>query len=197
MAELNMLAVSSLALLAERDMHPYEMYQLMLARREDRVVKVSAGSLYRAVERLAADGLIAESGIEREGNRPERTMYTITDAGHAALRDTISTMLSEYVNEYPEFPVAIGEAHNLPAADVAALLEQRAVSIHETLKFTDTVLEHIAAKGVARHFVLHVHYTRAMLEAESRWLAETIAELRSGALAWPDPAASAHPPETL
>ena len=43
MSRLNPLAVSALALLAERPMHPYEMYQLMLQRREDRVVKVSAG----------------------------------------------------------------------------------------------------------------------------------------------------------
>ena len=49
MSRLSPLALSTLALLTERPMHPYEMYQLMLQRREDRVVKVSAGSLYRAV----------------------------------------------------------------------------------------------------------------------------------------------------
>ena len=85
MARLTPLAVSTLALLAEREMHPYEMYQLMIRRREDRVIKVSAGSLYRAVERLASDRLIAANGIERAGHRPERTVYAITDAGRAEL----------------------------------------------------------------------------------------------------------------
>ena len=200
MSRLNPLAVSALALLAERPMHPYEMYQLMLQRREDRVVNVSAGSLYRAVERLAADGNIAESGVEREGNRPERTVYAITDRGRSALRSTLEQMLAEFVNEFPEFPVAIGEAHNLPPERVADLLDERAGRMREFADLLDTGLRHIAAKGVARHLVLNVHYTRAMVAAELEWLERTIAELRDGELSWATPeqlaAASAHPART-
>ena len=184
MSRLTPLALSTLALLAERPMHPYEMYQLMLQRREDRVVKVSAGSLYRAVERLAADGYIAETGVEREGNRPERTVYAITGAGRDAVRSTLEQMLGEFVNEFPEFPVAVGEAHNLPPERVAELLAERAARIREFTAFIDAGLAHIAEKGVARHYVLNVHYTRAMLTAELDWLEHTIDELRSGRLHW-------------
>ena len=173
MPRLTPLALSTLALLAERPMHPYEMYQLMLQRREDRVVKVSAGSLYRAVERLAADGYIAETGVEREGNRPERTVYTITAEGRDAVRSTLEQMLPEFVNEFPEFPMAIGEAHNLPSERVAELLDERVARIREFADLIDRGLEHIAEKGVARHFVLNVHYTRAMLTAELDWAAPT------------------------
>ena len=187
MSRLTPLALSTLALLAERPMHPYEMYQLMLQRREDRVVKVSAGSLYRAVERLAADGYIAETGVEREGNRPERTVYAITDAGRDAVRSTLEQMLGEFVNEFPEFPVAIGEAHNLPPERVAELLGERVARIREFTAFIDTGLAHIAEKGVARHYVLNVHYTRAMLTAELDWLEHTIDELNSGRLDWAAP----------
>lgn len=187
-ATLSPLAVSALALLAEREMHPYEMYQLMLTRREDRVVKVSAGSLYRAVERLARDGHIAEAGVEREGNRPERTVYAITAAGRAALGASIKRMLRTYVNEFPEFPVAIGEAHNLPVDEVAAMLDERRASIAEWIAFLDSADAAIAAKGVARHYVLNLDYTRAMLTAEDAWIAATIAELRSGELEWTAPA---------
>ncbi|MFD4423105.1 PadR family transcriptional regulator [Agromyces sp. NPDC058484] len=194
MTRLTPLAVSALALLAEREMHPYEMYQLMLQRREDRVVKVSAGSLYRAVERLAADGLIAARSVERAGHRPERTVYAVTDAGRQALRDSLAAMLGQYVNEYPEFPVAIREARNLPASDVARLLGDRREEISASIRFVDAALGRIAAKGLDRYFVLDVHYTRAMLEAESRWIAQTIEELDAGELHWPHPDSST-PPE--
>jgi DNA-binding PadR family transcriptional regulator len=187
MPRLTPLALSTLALLAERPMHPYEMYQLMLQRREDRVVKVSAGSLYRAVERLAADGYIVETGVEREGNRPERTVYTITAAGRDAVRTTLEQMLPEFVNEFPEFPVAIGEAHNLPPGRVAELLDERVARIRAFADLIDSGLAHIAEKGLARHYVLNVHYTRAMLTAELDWLEHTIAELRSGELEWAAP----------
>ncbi|MFK4731167.1 PadR family transcriptional regulator [Agromyces mediolanus] len=188
MPQLTPLGVTALAVLAEGDMHPYEMYQLMLTRKEDRVVKLSPGSLYRAVERFAADGLIAEVGVEREGNRPERTVYTITPAGREVLRDSIAEMLGRHVNEFPEFPVAIGEAHNLPADEVVRLLGERVASIRETVGYIDSAIARIAERGVATAHVLNVHYTRAMLAAEADWLDSTISQLGTGALAWPGPA---------
>ena len=45
-SDLTPLGVASLALLAEEPMHPYEMYQLLMARHEDRLVKVRPGTLY-------------------------------------------------------------------------------------------------------------------------------------------------------
>ncbi len=184
MARLTALAVSALALFAERPTHPYELFQLMLQRREDHVINVSAGSLYRAVERLASDGLIVSSGVERLGHRPERTVYAITDAGRHALRGTLTEMLATHVNEYPEFPVAIREVRNLPASDVALLLGDRLAAVSEAIQFANAALDRIDAKGLDRYLVLDVHYSRAMLEAEARWITDTIDELASGELSW-------------
>ena len=47
------LALAVLRLLHERPMHPYEMHQLVRDRGTDFAIKVRAGSLYHAVERLA------------------------------------------------------------------------------------------------------------------------------------------------
>jgi len=49
MAELTPLAISVLALLEERSMHAYEMYQLLITRHNDRLLKVRPGSLYHTV----------------------------------------------------------------------------------------------------------------------------------------------------
>ncbi|MGH3703867.1 MAG: PadR family transcriptional regulator [Agromyces sp.] len=193
MPHLNPLAFSALGMLVDAPMHPYEMYQLMLARREDRVVKVSAGSLYRAVERLARDGLIVESATERMGNRPERTVYTVTEAGRAAFDESLEAMLSRSVNEFPEFPLAIGEAHNLPAGRVVELLGGRLDAIRDDIAWYDAAMVRIADKGKPKHVVLNVYYSRAMLAAEAEWLAATIAELHSGELGWPSGGPSASP----
>ncbi|MFF2372461.1 PadR family transcriptional regulator [Agromyces sp. NPDC058110] len=187
MSQLTPLAVSALALLVEAPMHPYEMYQLMLQRREDRVVKVNAGSLYRAVERLARDGLIVESATEREGNRPERTVYAVTEAGRLAFLDTVEEMLARHVNEFPEFPLAIGEAHNLPADRVVELLRTRADEVASAIALLDDGLARIAAKHLPKRYVLNVHYSRAMLATELDWLTRTIDDLTTGALDWSSP----------
>lgn len=186
-ARLTPLALSALALVAEAERHPYELYQVMVRRREDRVVKVSPGSLYRAVDRLAADGLIVSRGVEREGHRPERTVYAITTAGRQALRESLATMLGQFVNEYPEFPVAIREVRNLPPVHVAQLLAERLDAVTGLLRATEASLERIAEKGLDRYVALDVHYSKALLIAESQWITQTIDELESGDLSWPDP----------
>ena len=60
------LGVAALSLLVEEPMHPYEMYQLLIARHEDRLVKVRPGTLYHAVGRLEDQGLVTATGTDRE-----------------------------------------------------------------------------------------------------------------------------------
>jgi DNA-binding PadR family transcriptional regulator len=185
-ALLTPLGIAALALLVERPMHPYEMYQLLIQRSEDRVVKVRPGSLYHSVDRLARAGLIRATGTEREGNRPERTTYEITEAGQLALGERISEMLGTPTNEYPEFPLAIGEAHNLPRATVIQLLRSRLNLLGADLTFTEEGLHDLKERGIERRFWLNVEYTKALIEVEIEWLLQLIDDLETGALRWLD-----------
>src|SRR6185312_10681901 len=99
------LGISALALLAERPMHPYEMYQLLIQRHEDRVVKVRPGSLYHKVHWLESRGLVRSTTTEREGNRPERTIYEITAAGRETLTLRVAEMLGGGVGCFFFFPL--------------------------------------------------------------------------------------------
>jgi len=76
-----------LVLLAEAPMHPYEMQRIMQWRGKDQVVRVQRGSLYPAVERLVKAGLVEPSEVEREGRRPERTVYRLTEEGQRVATD--------------------------------------------------------------------------------------------------------------
>ena len=51
---------------------------------------VSVGALYRELRAMERDGLVEATRTEKVGNRPERTVYAITDEGQlelAALRE--------------------------------------------------------------------------------------------------------------
>lgn len=86
------LGITALALLEELgESYPYEMYQVLLKRSADRVVKLSTGTLYHTIDRLAERGLVRPICTERHGNRPERTAYEITPKGlkHCAIASPI------------------------------------------------------------------------------------------------------------
>lgn len=187
------LAVAALGLLLERPMHPYEMVQLLLARSEDRLVKVRPGSLYHVVDRLHAEGLVRPVGTERAGNRPERTTYAITREGVEAMGEWVRQALGAPAPEYPRFPLALGEAHNLPREDVVRRLRRRLVALRGRDAELAAGEEIVGAKPLPERFWLDLPYTRALLAAEIHHLTTLADRIESGDLPWPDPPAPEPP----
>jgi DNA-binding PadR family transcriptional regulator len=179
------LAVTVLALLAERPMHPYEMFSLLMERRQDRLVKIRAGSLYHTVERLARDDLITVAGTERDGARPERTRYALADAGSSALQDWVRRTMSEPEPEYPRFPLALAESHNLPVDTVVELLTEYLQTIDTDLEFGRKAVEDLKSRPLAEAHWLELDYLLAQRSAERDWIARTITRLQSKDLPWP------------
>ncbi|CAM5410540.1 PadR family transcriptional regulator [Leifsonia shinshuensis] len=178
------LAVAALALLAEGPTHPYEMYQTLVLRSEDRLVKVRPGSLYHTVDRLARQGLVRATGTEREGNRPERTTYEITEEGTRALGERVADIIATPVNEFPEFPLGLGEAHNLPLETVIDLLRNRVGLMRADIALLDDGIHRVRAKGLPEKYWLDVRYLRTTAEAEAAALEALIDDLASGEISW-------------
>ncbi|MCR8695285.1 PadR family transcriptional regulator [Rhodococcus pyridinivorans] len=178
------MAVAVLGLLEERPMHPYEMHQLLLRRREDNLIKLRPSSLYHTVSRLAESGLIRQEGTERAGNRPERTTYSITEAGAAAVRARLAEIIRRPVREYPIFPLGLAESHNLPADEVVVLLGERIDRLEEELVEFDAIRMWAADNGVPRRYWVAVDFLRDRTAHEADWLRGLIEEIRDGSLAW-------------
>src|SRR5213082_2812156 len=76
-----------LSLLRERPMHPYEILRLLKERHKDDVLVLKRGSLYNAIRRLEGAQFIEALETTRNGRRPERTTYRLTEAGERGLTD--------------------------------------------------------------------------------------------------------------
>lgn len=169
-----------LALLAEAPMHPYRMQQLIRQRRKDTVVNVGTrASIYQTIERLLRDELIAVHAVDRDGARPERTGYRLTEAGGRTLHAWLDDMLAVPAAEYPAFPAALAFLPLLAPRHVAELLERRAAAVRAALAEIDP-----AAVDLPRLFLVEDSYRHTMLTAELAWLDEHVADLRTGALTW-------------
>lgn len=83
-----------LGALIERPMSAYEMDRTMEERNIRRWIRISSPSVYRNIIRLCEEGY-ADGTIVKEGEMPEKTVYTITDAGRerfAALMDEAAAL---------------------------------------------------------------------------------------------------------
>lgn len=178
------LAAKALALLAERPMHPYEMYQLMLERHEDRFVKVRPGSLYHAIERLHHDKLVEVTGTEREGNRPERTTYAITAEGRGVLTSRVRELIQHPVREYPHFPLALSEAHNVPAEQVVADLRLYLAGLDDDIVTIDAFLRAARDAGKQETYLVPGDYLLTMSVAQRDWISTLITRIDSKDFPW-------------
>ncbi|MFJ3036175.1 PadR family transcriptional regulator [Curtobacterium pusillum] len=188
MTSITPLAFAALGLLAEAPMHPYEMFQTMLQRREDQNVKVRPSTLYHQIGRLVDLGYAEALGTAREGNRPERTTYAITDHGRTALEDGLRRMIAEPADEYPEFQLAVSHIDNLSAEDAVTALRARADALRGEREEYDQAATGLQAKQLAGRFWLDVSYVRAMLTAQIEWLSGTADRIARGDVPWDGPA---------
>jgi len=177
------LGVMVLALLGEGDMHPYEMIRLMRFRRDDRLVTITNGTMYHTVARLERAGLLAEVGVDRDGNRPERTTYTVTDAGSAAVTEWVRRELPR-VDRPAEFRIALAEAHNLGRDEVLALLLARRAARATDLDEIAGGLRGAVAKGVPAQYLLELEREESLLAADLAWLDRLIRRLEEEDFPW-------------
>ncbi len=182
-ARLTPLGVMVLALLREGDMHPYEMMRLMRQRHDDRLVAITNGTLYHTVGRLERTGLLDEVGIDRDGNRPERTTYTLTADGRAAVEEWVRRELPR-IDRPAQFRIALAEAHNLDREVVADLLRARRASLVEDHEMHRSGRRTALDRGVPEQFLLEVERTEALLQTELRWIDALIERLDAHAFAW-------------
>src|SRR5216117_2654753 len=103
----NLLALAVLAYLSRAPMHPYELSRTLRDNGDARSIKFNHGSLYMVVQQLARAGFIDEVETSRDGQRPERTVYALTDAGRHELRDWLRELVEVPQHEYPHFVAAL------------------------------------------------------------------------------------------
>ncbi|MDL9937053.1 helix-turn-helix transcriptional regulator [Gordonia sp. ABSL1-1] len=180
------IAVLVLGLLAERPMHCYEMFQTAMCRREDRLAKLRAGTLYHQVDRLAEKGHVEVAEVRREGNRPERTIYAITAQGRAALNASLELILRRHPQEYPELYLALSEAHGLPRTRVIELLGERIALMRADLLEYETAVDAVRAQGKPEMFYLDAGCRIITLRTQIDWLDDLVVRLTTSELVWLD-----------
>src|SRR5260370_3688898 len=109
------LALSILELLDERAMHPYELAATMRERHHDEFIRLNFGTLYHTVEVLERSGLIVSVEREKEGRRPERTIYEVTESGRELLVKVVGEILAQPTREYTNVAAGLMCMHPLPA----------------------------------------------------------------------------------
>ncbi|SHM29878.1 PadR family transcriptional regulator [Cryptosporangium aurantiacum] len=176
----NPLALAALTLLEERPMHPYEMSATLRERRKDESIKLNYGSLYSVIESLQRHGLIEAQETTRDGRRPERTIYAITEAGLQEVEDWLSDLVGRPVKEYTQFEAALSLLGALPPEDAVRLLRLRLDSLVLAARSSAAVQQSVG--NLPRIFMLENEYESAVRDAEIRFVRDLLHDIEHGSL---------------
>jgi DNA-binding PadR family transcriptional regulator len=167
----------------ERNRHPYEIRQTIKERNWHHTFKLRDGSLYYAVDQLREDGLIeAAEIIPAPGdNRPDKTIYYITEQGKSAFLDLLYGQLEQ--DMFPQHPMFVG----LPFATHAdnARLEQITLKQLEACQTRIQKMEGVLklkSEWLPRGAVHLIQGILKFSETERDWLQELLNDARSGHL---------------
>jgi DNA-binding PadR family transcriptional regulator len=178
----NPLALAVMALLYERPMHPYEMVSVMRERGKHESVRLRYSSLYSVVEALVREGLISPRETVREGRRPERTVYELTDAGRVEFLGWLRELLSVPAKEYTQFAAGLSFLPALPPDESAELLDGRVRRLEEEVGEMRSVLDSVMVEGLPRLFLIESEHELILREAELRWVRELVRDISDGTL---------------
>jgi DNA-binding PadR family transcriptional regulator len=179
----DLVGLTVLAMLSVRPGHPYELHRFIVDTHKDYVTGLPR-SLYHAVERLAGEELIVPVETSREGRRPERTVYEITDEGRRELATRLRALLENPGAERRTFTAAVSLLGVLPVPDAVQSLRTRAAALEGALAGMNAQLKALKDGGLPDLLVIEIDYERALTETELAWVRRLVARLESGELEW-------------
>lgn len=177
----NLLGLAVLSVLVEGPKHPYEMATVLKQRGKEADLPIKWGSLYTVVGNLEKHGFVEAVASERDGGRPERTVYRITPAGRAEFEDWVRELVGTLDREPPRFKAGLSMVGVLGPDQTISRLRERLEQLDERASAHRASLEQLRPL-MPRLFLVEVEYDLAMTEAEARWVRGFLEELTTGAL---------------
>lgn len=180
----NPLALAVLSYLVQGPKHPYELSRTLRDHGDDRSIKFNHGSLYMVVKQLAGAGFIAEQETTRAGQRPERTVYALTDEGREELHDWLHQLIEEPKHEYPQFVAALSLIGALPPDEAVALLRVRVDRLAEQQGDIRRLIDESLSDGVPGLFLVEEEYRLTVSQAESGFVNDLIERITDPKTNW-------------
>ncbi|MER5751892.1 PadR family transcriptional regulator [Streptomyces sp. NPDC002088] len=177
----NPLALAVMVTLWQKPMHPYEIAQTLRRQGKDVSMKINYGSLYTVVQNLEKHGFVEVTEVERQGNRPERTVYGLTEAGREEMTGWLSDLLAVPVKEFPIFETALSLCGALHPDEVVRLLKERVQNLDVQAASGRAALEKLC-ESLPRLFLVELEYQLHMVEAQADWVRGLLEEIEKGSL---------------
>lgn len=158
------------------EMHGHQIRRAAQTERTELWADVKPGSLYGALHRMEAEGIVEAVRTEQEGKRPARTVYRITEEGRGELAAHRDEALREARLRPDPVDLALQFTGDLSEGALRSALEARRGSLASQLASWRQVRES-ADPHLSEMEKMTFGHTLGRLEAELSWHDELLEKL--------------------
>jgi DNA-binding PadR family transcriptional regulator len=161
--------------------HGYDVRRELLSWRADQWARIHPGSIYHALKKMTAEGLLAEVATERVNARPARTTYEVTPRGLEEFDGLLRQHWWERHEPTDPFQAALAFLPALPPAEAVAALRNRASALRGSAEFFRIGISGgWATVRKPIHVTWQFERTIAVNEAEAAWCDQIAERIESG-----------------
>ena len=166
-----------LGLLRDRPLHGYEIKHIIKDHMDD-WTSIAFGSIYFALKKLTAEGLLQVEATEQRGNRPSRTVFRITDAGRAEFLRLLRQLWASTERHYYATDIGLFFMDALPRDEIVGCLNQRIVQLEAARRYlAEHRDESLANPHVPRRAAWIFDHSQRHLDAELEWTRSVLADI--------------------
>jgi len=169
-----------LGLLRERPLYGYEIKSII----EDHMgdwTNIAFGSIYFALGKLADEGYIEKAATEKEGGRPSRSVYRITDEGQGEFERLLREVWNTIDRQYYPFDIGLFFMSVLSKQEIITSLRSRVDQLEAVLQYLDQhQSESMAQDQVPPLANAIFDHTRVHTGAELSWTRDLLESVEAG-----------------
>lgn len=165
-----------LGVLYEKERNPYEITKLLKNINLRNWFNIADSTVYATINSLKKQGLI-NGETTKEGNFPEKTVYSITPEGEFELHNTISNYIEKTDPDGSKFDIGIILLHHLSKDEVLQKLKNKLENLESsTYQIKTQIINLERERTVAFTGLLMLKHRLFMAETEIRTIKEIIRE---------------------
>lgn len=159
-----------LGILKKESLSAYDIQKLVEYRNISKWVKISTPSIYKKVIQLE-DKKLVKSNVVKEGKMPEKTVYSLTEAGEQEFERLMLEISTKPVHFFLDFNAVIVNLSSLPPEKQVVCLSD----IHNNVKVLKSYMEeNLAAKeddpDIPQEGIAVLKQQLALAEAVETWI---------------------------
>lgn len=165
--------------------HGHDIRRIIAAWRLDWWADLQPGSVYSGLARLASRGLVREVRVERDGKRPQRRVFEITESGRAELQHLLHVCLIDVRRTARPADIALQMNGLVDQSDMRQWLHERVKALEASSAYWETATLRELEPGYEPalwEMVLDLFdHERRLVRAELDWSRHVLERLNAGA----------------